>query len=82
MDDFSVKKRYWYYDLLLLDILAKHNEKGANIFTTMFKNSRPQLILKFLDEQSSLLEDFKLITSCPIMPFTGAMFKRIFGITS
>ena len=82
LDDFSVKKRYWYYDLLLLDILAKHNEKGAGIFTTMFKNSRPQLILKFLDEQSTLLEDIRLITSCPIMPFTGAMFKRIFSIKS
>ena len=82
LEKFSVKKRYWYYDLLLLDILAKHNEKGSGIFTTMFKNSSPQLILKFLDEQSTLIEDFRLITSCPIMPFTGAMFKRIFGIQS
>ena len=78
LKDFSVKKRYWYYDLLLLDILAEQNEIGSRIFTSMFKNSRPQLILKFLDEQSTLLEDLWVILSCPFRPFIRAFFKRLF----
>ncbi|CAN0346147.1 unnamed protein product, partial [Ectocarpus sp. 4 AP-2014] len=30
------KTRFWYYDLLLLDVLYKHNGYGAKIFATLF----------------------------------------------
>ena len=75
--EFSIKKRHWYYDLLLLDILSKHNEEGSRIFTSMFKNSSPQQIFQFLDEESSLFQDLRVILSCPFMPFTKALFNRV-----
>ena len=80
LKDFSIKTRHWYYDLLLLDILAEHNKEGSRIFSSMFKNSRPQLIFKFLDEESNLLQDLLIIMSCPFMPFTRALFNRLFHI--
>jgi lycopene beta-cyclase len=42
-----------------LNILDKHNELGARIFSSIFKGD-PALVFKFLDEETSYFEDFKL----------------------
>ena len=76
---FTVKSKFWKYDLLLLDILDKHNELGSVIFESMFKKRKPELILKFLDEKTSLLEDLRVITACPMLPFIRALWARIFS---
>ncbi len=73
----SSKRKFWFYDLLLLDILFKHNSKGQYIFETLFKKRSPQLIFKFLDEETSLWEDLKIISGCPKMDFIKALFNRI-----
>jgi lycopene beta-cyclase len=44
---FHTKTKFWLYDLLLLDILNRHNELGASIFSSMFKKGNPTLILNF-----------------------------------
>ncbi len=75
---FSVKSRYWYYDLLLLDILDKDNHLGSVIFEAMFRNRSPRLILKFLDENCTWYQDLWIITGCPVLPFTKALWARIF----
>ena len=49
--------KFWLYDLLLLDILSKRNELGASIFGQMFQKNHPTKILKFLDEETTFLED-------------------------
>ncbi|MBF4486903.1 lycopene cyclase family protein [Flavobacterium sp. CSZ] len=78
MSTFYKKNRFWFYDLLLLDILYRHNELGSTIFSSMFKKGNPALIFKFLDEETSLGEDFKVILKCPKMPFIKALFRVIF----
>ena len=76
---FTKKTKFWYYDLLLLDILHRDNSKGRYIFETLFKNCDPRLILKFLDEDTGLWEDLKIITGCPKWEFTKALLQRLFG---
>jgi len=76
----SSKKKFWFYDLLLLDILYKHNNKGQYIFETLFKNRPPQLIFKFLDEETSFLEDLRIISGCPKKEFLRAFVQRIFKV--
>jgi lycopene beta-cyclase len=78
LNKFPPKNRFWFYDLLLLDILYKTNEKGSLIFSSMFRNSRPYLIFKFLDEETSIFEDIKVIWSCPKKLFIGALVSRLF----
>ena len=75
---FTKRTKFWYYDLLLLDILAKHNEKGASLFTSMFKNGKVTRIFKFLDEETSFAEDLRIIMSMPKWPFIKALFVRVF----
>lgn len=75
---FYQKDRFWFYDLLLLDILSKHNEKGSGIFSAMFKKAKPALILKFLDGETAFLEDLKVIWQCPKWLFIKALLNRVF----
>lgn len=75
---FYKRDKFWFYDLLLLDILAKDNHLGQSIFESMFQKRRPQLILKFLDEDTSLWEDLKIISACPKWPFIKALWHRFF----
>lgn len=78
MTSFHKKSRFWFYDLLLLDILYRHNELGSSIFSSLFKNGNPNLIFKFLDEETTLMEDFKVILKCPKIPFIKALFRVLF----
>ena len=78
LSKFSKKTRFWYYDLLLLDILKKDNGLGQSIFEAMFKKRKSQLILKFLDEDTTFWEELKIIWACPKIPFIKALFARLF----
>jgi lycopene beta-cyclase len=70
--------KFWFYDLLLLDILHRKNELGAAIFSALFKKENPKLIFKFLDEETSLKEDIQIILKCPKGLFLIALFRLIF----
>jgi lycopene beta-cyclase len=72
------KTKFWWYDLLLLDILDQKNETGAAIFSALFKKGNPQLIFKFLDEETSFWEDLQIIWKCPKGLFIEALLKRLF----
>ena len=75
---FHKKTKFWWYDLLLLDILDQKNETGAAIFSALFQKGNAPLILKFLDEETSLWEDVQVIWKCPKGIFINALLKRLF----
>ncbi len=70
--------KFWLYDLLLLDILYSKNELGSKIFSALFEKGNTTLIFKFLDEETSFLEDLQVIWKCPKMLFIKALVQRIF----
>ena len=76
---FQLNRKFWFYDLLLLDILHDDNAQGSRIFSGIFSRAKPQLILRFLDEETSLWEDLQLIWHCPKRLFVRALFKRFFS---
>ena len=78
MKNFHKKSKFWFYDLLLLDILYRKNELGSSIFSSLFKKGNPELIFKFLDEETTFSEDVKVILKCPKIPFIKALFRVIF----
>lgn len=75
---FNKKTKYWFYDLIFLDVLANNNEEGAALFSSMFRKGSIKTIFRFLDEESTLLEDLKIILSVPPKRFIQAFFKRLF----
>ncbi len=78
INSFAKKNKFWYYDLLLLDVLHHDNSKGRLIFETLFRGRSPQEIFKFLDEDTGFIEDLKIISSCPKREFIQALFRRFF----
>jgi lycopene beta-cyclase len=76
---FAKKNRFWWYDLLFLDILAKYNHMGASLFSGMFRNNSPKQIFRFLDEQSHFLQELMIMRSFPTLLFVKQFFKRLFG---
>lgn len=74
---FKKSNRFTFYDDLFVDVLYRKNFLGKQIFSSMFTKSNPNLILKFLDEKTSILEDFRVILSCPKKEFIKSFFRRI-----
>jgi len=77
LSQFENKNRYRFYDLLFLDVLFRNNALGSSVFEALFRKRSPQLVLKFLDEQTNLWEDLKVMWACPKIPFVKALLGRI-----
>ncbi|RYJ43825.1 lycopene cyclase family protein [Flavobacterium beibuense] len=73
---FYKTNRFWFYDLLLLDILYRTNEKGSEIFAALFKKGNASPVFKFLDEETSLIEDLSVIAKCPKSLFIKALLRN------
>ncbi len=70
-------KRFRFYDNTLLHILYNNKLQGKKIFTSLFQNNKPQMVLRFLDNETSLKDELKIISSLPTWPFLKAAFKQI-----
>ncbi|UOY08574.1 lycopene cyclase family protein [Muricauda sp. SCSIO 64092] len=78
LKDFQKKNRFWFYDLLLLDILFRSNHLGRNIFESLFRRRKPQLIFKFLDQDTSPFEELYIMAAPKPWPFIKALWGRLF----
>ncbi len=78
LSKFEKRNRFWFYDLILLDVLARDNAHGAALFSSLFNKVKVQTIFKFLDEESTIIEDIKIIMGVPPLKFIKAFFKRLF----
>ncbi|MFN5627810.1 MAG: lycopene cyclase family protein, partial [Bacteroidota bacterium] len=71
------KKRFRFYDNLLLIILLLWPGEGYKIFTKLFKSQNIHRIFKFLDEKTSLSQEIKIFSTLPIIPFLRALYVYI-----
>ncbi len=69
-------KRFQFYDRLLLSILKHENEIGGKLFFEMYKRLNINLLFRFLDEQTTFIEEIKLIFKLPYRPFLRALFRK------
>ncbi len=75
---FYSKDRFWFFDLLFIDVLFHHNEIGSEIFASIFKKLSPEMIFRFLDNETTIAEDLNIIWACPKVPFLKALVRRVF----
>ena len=73
----ATPKRFRFYDNTLLHILYHNKLPGDKIFTRLFKKNKPQQVLRFLDNESSLKEELKSISTLPTLPFLKAALKQL-----
>lgn len=70
------KKRFYFYDSTLLHILSEKLLDGRSIFSILFKKNKASDIFKFLDNESTLAEEIKLLNSLPKKIFIKAGFSE------
>jgi len=75
---FDKRSCFWFYDLLLLDILKRDNSQGRRIFESIFKKRSPQLLFKFLDEKTNFWEELLTMSGSPTRLFLDALRRRLF----
>lgn len=74
---FHKMDKFWFYDLLFLEVLFRRNDLGSKVFSALFKKGNPTLIFKFLDEETTFWEDLQVIWKCPKGLFIRALLGRI-----
>jgi lycopene beta-cyclase len=60
------------YDAVLLHVLHHHKMPGTTIFESIFSKNKTEIVLRFLDNESSLLEDLQIMNSVPTNIFLPA----------
>ncbi len=69
-------KRFAFYDDLLLNIMHDKPELVTQIMGDLFAHNDFSQILKFLDEETHLIEEVPLLTSLPWKPFLLALYQQ------
>jgi lycopene beta-cyclase len=80
LSKFHKKKRYWLYDLILLEVLHQNNELGAELFGILFQKNSIQDIFQFLNEEGTILSDLKIMLSLPQWLFIKATFRALWKL--
>ncbi|GIV85076.1 MAG: lycopene cyclase [Candidatus Roseilinea sp.] len=67
-----LRRRYELFDSALLNVLDKGRERGRRVFTDLFARNPPQRVFRFLDEDTTLMEDVQIMSSVNIPAFIAA----------
>ncbi|PRY90956.1 lycopene cyclase family protein [Mongoliibacter ruber] len=69
------KQRFNFYDNILLNIVSKWPNELPGIFYTMFSNNKAPIILKFLNEETSFLEEISILMRLKFNIFIKSLLK-------
>ncbi len=77
----KINNRFLFYDSTLLHILSKKLLAGKTIFSMLFKKNPATIIFKFLDNETTIAEELKLLNSLPKKIFSKAGFTEFLKMT-
>lgn len=72
-----VNAKHRLFDAILLNVLNSGAYAGHRLFCDLFKNVKAHYIFKFLDAETRIPDDLRIITSLKPMPFVHALRKVI-----
>lgn len=70
-------RRFRFYDNVFLNILYHNRIAGKQVFTDLFKKNNSRQVLSFLDNESSVKDELKIISSLPTLPFLRAAISQL-----
>jgi lycopene beta-cyclase len=71
------KQKYKLYDATMLDVLLNKNLSGADFFYDLFIDNSAEDVFKFLDEETSLREEIKLMNTVDRWVFGKSFFRQL-----
>ncbi|MFP4091220.1 MAG: lycopene cyclase family protein [Cyclobacteriaceae bacterium] len=69
------KRRFRFYDALLLHMLKYYPEVTPSIFEQLFRRNQARTVLTFLDERSSLWQEALIFMKLPWKPFLRSLWQ-------
>jgi lycopene beta-cyclase len=71
----SKPKRFDFYDNILLNIAHKWPNKLPSVFFDLFGTSSPETVLRFLNEETSIWEEIKMLSKLRFKIFIKSLFQ-------
>ena len=71
------RKKYKFYDKIFLKVLHDENTKGEWIFKQFYTKNSTNTMFRFLDEESSFLDEIRIMLSLFSFSFIKAFFKTL-----
>lgn len=72
------RKRFVFYDRLLLHLLQREGAPKARIFESLFAGNSIKSVLKFLNEETNLIEEIRIFSTLPVSWFLRAVWETTF----
>ena len=72
-------KRFKLYDDTLLSILYHKKLSAEKVFSDLFINNKPQQLFKFLDNETTLAEELKIMSTVPAKVFLPFALQQLFN---
>ena len=69
--------KFQYFDKIFLKVLEEENEKGEWIFENFYEKNSIQQVFQYLDEETTMAEDLKIMGSLFSSAFIKAFFKSL-----
>jgi len=69
--------KFQYFDKIFLKVLEEENEKGEWIFENFYAKNSIQQVFQYLDEETTMAEDLKIMGSLFSSAFIKAFFKSL-----
>jgi lycopene beta-cyclase len=70
-------KMFHWYDLTLLEVMLSKAMSGKEIFSMIFKKAPSNSIMRFLANESSWIEDIRIMRTVPMKTFLPAGIKKL-----
>ena len=74
------QKKFQLYDSVLLRVLHDKKLDGASIFTGIFSKNSPDRVFRFLNNESTLIDDLHIMASVPTHVFLPAAIQALLGV--
>jgi lycopene beta-cyclase len=71
------QKRFLFYSSVLLNVLEQKRLPAAEVFARLYERNSPSQIFKFLDGETNLWEEIKIMNSTKKTKFIAAVFDVI-----
>ncbi len=72
-----ISGKFKRYDAIFLDVLAERNDLGEKTFEKLYTRNSIQDIFRFLDEETSVSEDLKIMLSIYHPQFLRSFFRKL-----
>lgn len=70
-------KKFRLYDSVLLHVLHHRKMAGSEVFARIFQHNPPQRVLRFLDNETTLWDDLRIMRSVPAGIFLPAAIQEL-----